>query len=55
MVARVWLVGKECVTDEIPSSYDEQINPIHDMLMEAVAESDEMLMEKFFEGQPFTP
>lgn len=53
MVSRIY-DGKECASDTIPSGYDDQINPIHDMLMEAVAESDEMLMEKFFNGETFT-
>lgn len=46
--------GKECASDDVPAGYEDQIQPVRDMLMEAVAESDEMLMEKYFEGQEFT-
>lgn len=46
--------GKECVDVPIPAEYDARIKPIRDMLIESVAESDEALMEKYFEGQEFT-
>lgn len=39
---------------EMPAEYEEQINPLYDMLVEAVAETDEELLEKFFEGEDFT-
>ncbi len=43
------------VTDcEVPSEYEDQLAPFFDLLSEAVAETDEALMEKYFEGEPFT-
>lgn len=44
--------GKKCVDSEIPSDLD--ISEIRNMLFEAVAESDEELMEKYFAGEEFT-
>ena len=44
--------GKECIDSEIPSDVD--ISEIRNMLFEAVAESDEELMEKYFAGEEFT-
>ncbi len=38
----------------MPSGYDDKIAPIHEMLLEAVAETDEALMEKYFNGEAFT-
>lgn len=46
--------GKECVDVDIPAEYEARINPVRDILIEAVAESDEALMEKYFEGEEFT-
>lgn len=53
------LVGREydgttCKDVEIPADLDKKIAPVRDMLIEAVAESDEELLEKFFEGEEFT-
>lgn len=53
MTARVY-EERECPADKIPDGYQAQIDPIHDMLMEAVAEADESLMEKYFAGEEFT-
>ncbi len=39
---------------EVPEEYKEQIAPLYDMLIEAVAETDEALMEKYFNGEEFT-
>jgi len=44
--------GKTCVDSEIPEGME--ISSIRDMLLEAVAESNEELMEKFFNGEEFT-
>jgi len=44
--------GKTCVDSEIPEGM--QFSAIRDMLLEAVAESNEELMEKFFNGEEFT-
>lgn len=46
--------GKECVDVEVPEELRPRINPVRDMLIESVAESDEELMEKYFEGEEFT-
>ncbi|WP_430884779.1 elongation factor G [Fusibacter sp. JL216-2] len=46
--------GKECVDVEIPAEYEARINPVRDILIEAVAETDEEMMEKYFEGEEFT-
>ncbi|MBN2898279.1 MAG: GTP-binding protein, partial [Clostridia bacterium] len=46
--------GKECVDVAVPEELKPRINPIRDMLIESVAESDESLMEKYFEGEAFT-
>lgn len=42
---------KDC---EIPAEYESLIAPLYEHLSEAVAETDEALMEKFFEGTRFT-
>lgn len=46
--------GDDCVETEVPEELMARVNPIRDMLIEAVAESDEELMEKYFEGEEFT-
>jgi len=46
--------GRACKNVEIPKELDKKIKPVRDMLIEAVAESDEALLEKFFEGEEFT-
>ena len=46
--------GKACVDIDVPEDLKPRINPIRDMLIESVAESDEALMEKYFEGEEFT-
>ncbi|WIF95633.1 elongation factor G [Caminicella sporogenes] len=46
--------GKECVNVDIPDYMKDKIGPIREMLIESVAESDETLLEKYFEGEQFT-
>jgi len=46
--------GKACVDVPIPKEMEPRIAPVRDMLIESVAESNEELMEKFFEGEEFT-
>ena len=46
--------GKECVTVDMPTDMDDKIEPVREMLMESVAESDEELMDKYFAGEKFT-
>ncbi len=45
--------GKRQAMD-IPASAEDSLSSAHDALMEAVAETDEELMERFFEGEEFT-
>ncbi len=40
---------------EIPASVKDLLDETHGQLMEAVAETDEELMERYFEGDEFTP
>lgn len=44
--------GTECVNDNIPSGID--VTEIRNMLFEAIAETEEQLMDKYFEGIEFT-
>ncbi len=46
--------GKECVTVPFPEEYRDEAQPVRDMLLESVAESDEDLMDKYFNGEEFT-
>lgn len=46
--------GKDCITVEMPDNLHSEIDPIREMLMESVAETDETLMDKFFNGESFT-
>jgi elongation factor G len=46
--------GKGCKDIDIPAGHEDKIEPIREMVMEAVAETDDELMMKFFDGQPFT-
>lgn len=46
--------GTQCVDAPIPAEMEQRVKPIRDMLIEAVAESDEELMMKYFEGETFT-
>lgn len=46
--------GKECVDADMPEDMVKKITPIRQMLLESVAESDEELLEKYFEGEEFT-
>ncbi len=46
--------GDRTVTADIPDGMEDDIAPIKDMINEAVAESSEELMEKYFAGESFT-
>ena len=46
--------GKDYTEKPIPENLTEQVNSIREMLLESVAESDEALLEKYFEGEAFT-
>lgn len=39
---------------EIPADLSDRVEQFYDQLQEQIAESDEELMEKYFEGEPFT-
>ncbi len=53
MVAREYK-GNECVDAPVPAEAEARISPVRDLLIEAVAESDEELLDKYFEGEEFT-
>ena len=46
--------GKECQNASIPDNMDKEIQTVRDMLLEAVAETSEKLMDKYFNGEEFT-
>ena len=46
--------GKKMTDIPIPDDLEEKIAPVREMILEAVAETDEALMEKYFEGEKFT-
>jgi len=46
--------GKDSKKVDIPADIHSQIQSIKDQLMEKIAETDEVLMEKYFEGEAFT-
>ncbi|QUI25684.1 elongation factor G [Vallitalea pronyensis] len=55
----VKMQGRKFVKDhveqcDIPDDMNEALEPVREMILEAVAESDETLMEKYFEGEEFT-
>ncbi len=53
MVAREY-TGSDCIEKEIPQDKMAEAESIREMLIESVAESDEALLEKYFEGEEFT-
>ena len=58
MKARIWrdeTLGAEFDDVEIPEEMVEQAKEYHDKMVEAAAECDERLFEKYIEGQPITP
>ncbi|NDL66186.1 elongation factor G [Anaerotalea alkaliphila] len=51
--------GRRFVKDHVencpvPDGMDDEIGPVREMILEAVAETDEALMEKYFAGEEFT-
>ena len=46
--------GKECVTVDMPEDLKDEVEEVRAMLMEAVAETDEELLDKYFNGETFT-
>jgi len=53
MKARIYN-GATCEDAEIWDEKKEKVSELHDMIVESVAETSEVLMEKFFEGEEFT-
>lgn len=58
-VNAVLMKGRRYVKDHvedcpIPDELHAELDPVREMILEAVAESDEELMEKYFEGETFT-
>ncbi|MBQ6453440.1 MAG: elongation factor G [Coriobacteriales bacterium] len=52
MKARVWKDGKEIITD-IPAEYADAAESARETLCELIAEADDELLMKYFEGEPF--
>ncbi len=46
--------GKKFVETEIPAEYVDKVEELREPLMEAIAETSEEMMEKYFDGQAFT-
>ncbi|MDD3839494.1 MAG: elongation factor G [Clostridia bacterium] len=46
--------GKNIKDIDIPSGMEEQISPVREMIVEAVAENDDELLEKYFAGEELT-
>ncbi|MBE7048138.1 MAG: elongation factor G [Ruminococcaceae bacterium] len=53
MTARHWESGK-AIDGSVPAGLEDEIQPVRDMIIEAVAETDDDLLNKFFEGEEFT-
>lgn len=53
MSAKEYTKG-QCKGIDIPGEYKERIEPMREMVIEAVAETDDDLMMKFFDGEAFT-
>lgn len=54
MGGRRFTTGGEYEEREIPDFIEPELEPVREQLMEAVAESDEELMDKYFNGEEFT-
>ncbi|MBE7036602.1 MAG: elongation factor G [Ruminococcaceae bacterium] len=54
MTSRRW-EGDKKIDGPIPAGMEDEIAPVRDMILEAVAETDDDLMNKYFEGEEFTP
>lgn len=46
--------GEQVVEIPVPDGMEEEITPVRDMIMEAVAETDDALMDKYFSGEEFS-
>ena len=54
MTSRRW-EGDKRIDGPVPDGMDDEIAPVREMIMEAVAETDDELMTKYFDGIEFTP
>ncbi|MDF2591474.1 MAG: fusA2 [Clostridia bacterium] len=54
MKARV-AENNKCIEMEIPSGFESLVEEYRNMIIEAVAQTDEQLMEKYFNGEELTP
>lgn len=50
---KVWYYNNRNEAQEIPSELQEQVNQYYEELLEAIAMTDDALMEKFFSGESF--
>lgn len=46
--------GKKFVETDIPAEYLDKVEELREPLMETIAETSEEMMEKYFDGEPFT-
>ncbi|HIV85521.1 MAG TPA: elongation factor G [Candidatus Monoglobus merdigallinarum] len=46
--------GNRTITGEMPEGIEDELEPLTEMINEAVAEQSEELMDKYFSGEPFT-
>ncbi len=46
--------GEQVVEIPVPDGMEDEIAPVRDMIMEAVAETDDVLMDKYFSGEEFS-
>ncbi|WP_073507654.1 elongation factor G [Streptobacillus notomytis] len=46
--------GKECETVKMPDEFEDEVQSVREMLLESVAETEEVLMDKYFSGEEFT-
>ena len=46
--------GNRTITGEMPAGIEGELEPLREMIKEAVAEQSEELMDKYFSGEEFT-
>ena len=46
--------GNQVVSCPVPAEMEAEVQPVYQMILEAVATTDDALMERFFEGEEFT-
>lgn len=50
---KAWYYDNPSIAEEVPSEYKTIVDEYYDQIKEAIASSDESLMEKFFDGKEF--